>query len=555
MPTVNFTRAFPFALIAAIALASIAALRGDRVFAEDADGKVGIILSHLPPVNSPEYNTLRKIAGEADGQPLEMTHSEMWNVPPGQIDALVAAAARQGVTVTRLDSHWNHTLAPMKSGSEMSPEQKAMMHDMMASKAATGMSMMALPDPSVLEYALTKDMQKTRAGEPGPVVVLPLNDKLTVTARRTGIAKTPENYIWHGRVEETDEPVTLLWWPAGRLSGSVTYKGHVYAVKSIGGGMHGVIEMMPNSLPPEHAPMAPGMREKMNMNADPLVRQGDADALRRAMEHEKQEGVSPPAPKPDRSDTRDLEDAPLDERAKSEKLALAIERPKAAPTNEAPDVVIRVIVAYTKAAASHYHSIDKDLIALAIEDANHSFRSSGVGDVRLELAHAYETGYVEQGSHFDHVFRFADKGDGTMDEVHALRDRYKADIGVLIVHDPQGCGLAAQVVAPANRAFAVVHHECAATTYSLAHEIGHLIGARHDLALDDGMEPFPYGHGYVLGTKWRTMMSYKESCDGCPRVPVWSNPAIKIHGQPAGDETSDNARVIREQAARVAAFR
>ncbi len=175
--------------------------------------------------------------------------------------------------------------------------------------------------------------------------------------------------------------------------------------------------------------------------------------------------------------------------------------------------------------------------------------------MRLELAYAYETDYVEKGSHFDHVFRFADKGDGYMDEVHALRDQYKADVSVLIVHDPQGCGLAAQVVAPADRAFAVVHHECAATTYSLAHEIGHLIGARHDLALDDGMQPFPFGHGFVAGTKWRTMMSYKESCDGCPRVPVWSNPAIKIHGEPAGDDKADNARVIAEQAARVAAFR
>jgi len=69
------------------------------------------------------------------------------------------------------------------------------------------------------------------------------------------------------------------------------------------------------------------------------------------------------------------------------------------------------------------------------------------------------------------------------------------------------------------------------------------------------MEPFPYGHGFVLGTKWRTMMSYKESCDGCPRVPVWSNPDLKVRGERAGDAKSNNARVIAEQAARVAGFR
>ena len=50
-------------------------------------------------------------------------------------------------------------------------------------------------------------------------------------------------------------------------------------------------------------------------------------------------------------------------------------------------------------------------------------------------------------------------------------------------------------------------------------------------------------------------MSYKESCAGCPRLPVWSNPKVLIKGEPAGTPEQDNARVIAEQAARVAAFR
>ena len=197
----------------------------------------------------------------------------------------------------------------------------------------------------------------------------------------------------------------------------------------------------------------------------------------------------------------------------------------------------------------------RELVDLSIEEANESFRRSGIDHVKLRLVHAYQTDYVEEGTHFDHVWRFADKGDGYMDEVHPLRDKYKADVAVLIVDDPQGCGLATRVFADADEAFAVVHHECAATTYSLAHEVGHLIGARHDLKLDQIMTPFPYGHGYVNGTKWRDIMSYKESCGGCPRLPVWSNPLIKVKGEPAGTAELDNARVIAEHAARVAAFR
>jgi hypothetical protein len=73
--------------------------------------------------------------------------------------------------------------------------------------------------------------------------------------------------------------------------------------------------------------------------------------------------------------------------------------------------------------------------------------------------------------------------------------------------------------------------------------------------MDTVMTPFPYGHGYVNGTKWRDIMSYRESCGGCPRIPVWSSPSVLIKGEPAGTEELDNARVIAEQADRVAAFR
>jgi hypothetical protein len=100
-----------------------------------------------------------------------------------------------------------------------------------------------------------------------------------------------------------------------------------------------------------------------------------------------------------------------------------------------------------------------------------------------------------------------------------------------------------------------VHHECAATTYSLAHEIGHIIGARHDLKFDQTMTPFAYGHGYVNGSKWRDIMSYKQSCNNCPRLPIWSSPMVRVKGEPAGSPELDNARVIAEQASRVAAFR
>jgi hypothetical protein len=291
--------------------------------------------------------------------------------------------------------------------------------------------------------------------------------------------------------------------------------------------------------------MGKAMQDQMHMRKDPLVTKGDASMLR------KPDGEIERPTEP----LKNLQDAAPRARAKSgEELALNIPPPSRGRRKGEP-VTIDLLVAYTPQAASHYTDIKRDLIDVAVEEINQSFRNSGIDNVRIRLVHAYQTNYVEEGTHFEHVFRFADKGDGYMDEVHALRDLYKADVAALIVHDPNGCGLSAAVAPPADRAFTVVHHECAAVSYSLAHELGHLIGARHDLALDDDVRPYPFGHGFVSGKDWRTMMSYEESCDGCPRLAVWSNPRIKVRGIAAGDEHADNARVIEEGAARVSGFR
>ena len=257
------------------------------------------------------------------------------------------------------------------------------------------------------------------------------------------------------------------------------------------------------------------------------------------------EAIEAPKPQASRAVTRGMRPPSGDER-------LALVAPKAKmPTARRPedessprpnDIIIDVIVAYTKKAASNYSAIEHELVDLAIGETNKSFRLSNLGHIKLRLVHAYQTDYVEEGAHFDHVWRFADKGDGYMEEIHGLRDKYRADVAILVVDDPKGCGLATRVRADADEAFAVVHHVCAAANYTLAHEIGHLIGASHELS-------------YVNGTKWRDIMGSKESCGGCPRVPVWSSPTVLIRGDVAGTAILDNARVIAEQGARVAAFR
>lgn len=534
------------ALRATIFAAALAVAPALAVDVSPSDEMRGVILSQLPAPDSPAYARLKQAAGTPSGEKLEMTGSEMWNVAPERIDALKAAARASGVEVKELHAGAMYAFVPMAPSSPMTAKQSAMMHDAMAAPAAMHITVMDLPEPEMMEYALTAGMHATGPEKAPAELMLTLDAATTITARRTSIEKTEDGYVWHGTVVGTNDPVTLLWWPSGRLAGQITYRGRHFVVKNLGGTVHGIVEMSVRKLPPEHAPMGKSLMQKMHMREDPLVTKGDASMLREAM---------PKKTERPRELLRNLQDAPLKKRAQLGTELALVAPPAGRPGATPKDITIDLLVAYTPQAAQHYTDIKRDLIELAVADVNQSFRNSGIDHVHVRLAHAYETDYVESGSHFEHVFRFADKGDGYMDEVHGLRDQHKADIAALIVHDPNGCGLSAAVAPPADRAFTVVHHECAALSYSLAHEIGHLIGARHNLALDDDKRPYPYGHGYVHGNEWRTMMSYEETCGGCQRLPIWSTPVLKVSGVPAGDAMADNARVIAEGAARVAGFR
>jgi hypothetical protein len=468
---------------------------------------------------------LKKRAGKSKRQVLPLTKTEVWTVPKENVAAVQKEASKHGVVMSQLSATWNQLFRRLPAGKKMNARQQAMMEGAKTSAATLGVGVMAAPPPPMVEYALIKDAGAAAASKSAAKITVELSDNTVLTISRTSVDIRSDMCVWRGTVDGTGAPVTLMWWPGGKTTGMLQHQGKLYSIRHMGGEMHAVVEMGEDKMPREHAPMPARLRSAdPSLRDDPLVNQGDGSILRPVTA-----GSRPPAQKGQQ------------QQAKGEAGS--------------DGVVIDVIVAYTKKAAGYYTDVRRELAELAVEEGNESFRASGIGNVKLRLVHAYETDYVEEGAHFDHVWRFADKGDGYMEEIHGLRNKYKADVAILIVDDAKGCGLATRVHADADEAFAVVHHECAASTYSLAHEIGHIIGARHELAMDKVMTPFPYGHGYVNGQKWRDIMSYKDSCGGCPRLPVWSNPKVLVKGEPAGTPELDNARVIAEQAARVANFR
>ena len=288
---------------------------------------------------------------------------------------------------------------------QMNAKQTEMMDKAKASKSTMGVGMMAAPMAPMVEFALTKDAGPNIGGPPTSRdvarVTVKLSDTTVLTVVRTNVDIRKDMCIWRGKVEGTDAPATIMWWPGGKMTGTVQHQGRIYSIRHMGGDMYAVVEMAEDKMPQEHAPMPERMRSNdPNLRDDPLIHQGDASIMRPVTQ-----GMRPP---------KGLQE----KRSKKQQTAKKdAGKGKTAQAGPAP-IVIDVIVAYTKQAAANYADVKRELVDLSIEEANELFRMSNLGHVKLRLVHAYATDYVEEGAHFDHVWRFADKGDGVMEEIH-----------------------------------------------------------------------------------------------------------------------------------------
>ena len=368
----------------------------------------------------------------------------------------------------------------------------------------------------ITDPALAKgDTFSPTASSIGARLRLPLRDgKFVSLVRKGSRIRSDGSIAWWGEVEETGERAVLSLWNNALLTGFFAYNGVIYAVENAGGGIAAVAELGRANLP-DHP--------------DPTSRpQGDV--------------ISPPN-QTAKSRTSPPEPA-VPSFPDSERKAL-----------EAKDIVIDVMLLYTPRVAKHYIRDPEDLLSIAIGEANQTFRNSGLGNIHLRLVHTQLVDYdASADDQFNHLYTMVD-GLGPFKDVKKLRNEKHADIVGLIIDNPRGCGLSTRIGPDSDEAFFVVHHACATITLSITHEIGHILGVRHDRLVDGNDQPFAYGHGFVNGTKWRDIMSYNEGCGGCPRIPYWSNPRVMYEGEPTGTPAADSARVILQHAERISKFR
>lgn len=152
------------------------------------------------------------------------------------------------------------------------------------------------------------------------------------------------------------------------------------------------------------------------------------------------------------------------------------------------DPQIDILVVYTSAAANQ--STDIEAVITGAEDISNLSFGNSIVPASVNVVHTAQVSYTESGDIFNDLCRLTGSSSFTpsgcslvsnlsaMDNIHSLRNQYRADLVVLLVNSG-GAGIG-WVHSNVNYAFTVVRWDLAVGNYTFAHEIGHNIGTHHD---------------------------------------------------------------------------
>ena len=324
-------------------------------------------------------------------------------------------------------------------------------------------------------------------------VVLP-NGK-TINIGRKGFTSHPNgSQVWRGKAYGIDNSSILFASHGSALAGVMHIDGDVYKLQHVGNGIYVLAQVSPNEPLPEHDPIELDTFSSGGSSSAPATDQASDDGSQ-----------------------------------------------------------IDVMVAYSTNMKDRY-GIDgaNALIALAMAESNVAYSNSLI-NTQLRLVHTVEVENTS-GDFSADLSNLRGQSDGHLDEIHALRDSYGADMVTWFMEGTQYCGIGylntGDLSQDDHLAFSVVASSCATGYYSTAHELGHNMGSTHDRA-NGGSAVYSYSYGYQdPSSAFRTVMAY--NCPGgCIRKSYFSNPDVTIDGAPTGidaaySNSADNARSINQ---------
>jgi hypothetical protein len=193
------------------------------------------------------------------------------------------------------------------------------------------------------------------------------------------------------------------------------------------------------------------------------------------------------------------------------------------------------------------------LIAQGLETGQLALDNSRIA-IELRLVHSAPVSYPDEDGLTD-LRRVTGTDDGYMDQVHAWRESYGADLVTLVGAFPDYCGLGwllGRTRGMPRFGFTWVAARCL-DGLALIHEMGHNLGANH--RKDQLDSPGPGIFSYSAGWRWVgsdsrrycSVMSYTDPWAGEPvtRAPHFSNPDVEHLGATTGNPVdADNARTL-----------
>ncbi len=394
-----------------------------------------------------------------------------------------------------------------------------------------------LPPQAISKLIMVVDAQAFLVSQR---VALPLEGGGSIMLIKVGEKRVGRSEVWLGRVEGDALSMATFAVTQGILTGDVvTSHGKAYRVDyAAPNGVVVIMELDVSRFPPESA-VAP-----------PPLTSGPPYAPRTAPAPSAPPPPPPgpaPAPAPACSDSPDRIDV----------MVLYTQRACAVAGNDTACSATAQIVTAGK-------------IATAITEINTTYTNSSIARTVALAYQGLADGFTEGGSVDGDLHRLDADPPATADvpfinSLHTLRDQHAADIVVLIPkpsveYDTPSSGATNPLPATnpyfEKNAFSVVPEDTATgIEYVFSHELGHAVGAGHDVGSPGiviGNQLVHYNRGLAKPSEWRTVMAETSTCSnvGCPRIPRWSSPPdYGILNQ------NDNVRTLGETAATVANFR